>query len=95
MLLNTRTNRIVLFFALIAGVALLAGCTGRTIIDVNIDPTTGVGDIVIQPQATQPAPAADGGGNNMNQVLLFGVVVALLIGTLAVVMASSRRRRPE
>jgi hypothetical protein len=94
MLLNTRTNRIVLFFVLIAGVALLAGCTGRTIIDVNIDPTTGVGDIVIQPQATQPAPAADG-GNNMNQVLLFGVVVALLIGTLAVVMASSRRRRPE
>ncbi|MGH2581408.1 MAG: hypothetical protein ACRDFQ_00755 [Anaerolineales bacterium] len=93
--MNNRRKRALVLFVLITGVALLAGCTGRTVIDVNIDPTTGVGDIIIQPQATEPAPAIDGGGNNMNQVLLFGVVVALLIGTLAVVMASSRRRRVE
>jgi hypothetical protein len=81
--------------------SLLVGCSGRTVIDVNIDPETGEGDIVIDPVAP---PEDDGGGDTdgatdsgtpndpqMSQVALFAVIAALFIGVVAIVIAVSRR----
>lgn len=75
---------------------VLAACSGTTQIDVNLDPTTGSGDIVItgdQDPAGGESDAADDqvGSTDMSQVVLFGVVVALLLGTVAIVLSASRR----
>lgn len=79
--------------------SLLAACTGRTVIDVNIDPTTGSGDIVIiPPEEEQPAPSdsdSDTENTDMSQVALFAVIVALLLGTAAIVVSVARRPRDE
>jgi hypothetical protein len=90
-----------------AGIALivllstsaLVACSGRTVIDVNIDPTTGAGDIVINPpeEEEQPPIIIDNSGNqsdsNMSQVALFAVIVALLLGTAAIIISVARRPR--
>jgi hypothetical protein len=81
--------------------SVLVGCSGRTVIDVNIDPETGEGDIVIDPVAP---PEDDGGGDTggatdsgtpndpqMSQIALFAVIAALFIGVVAIVIAVSRR----
>lgn len=75
-------------------VLFLVACTGRTVIDVNIDPTTGAGGIVINPGATS-APAADSGagGADFSTIALFAIIVSLFLGTIAIVLAVARRPR--
>lgn len=80
--------------------SVLVGCSGRTVIDVNIDPETGEGDIVIDPVAP---PEDDGGDTDgatdngtpndpqMSQIALFAVIAALFIGVVAIVIAVQRR----
>lgn len=78
--------------------SLLVGCTGRTVIDVNIDPETGEGDIVIDP-VVQPTDDGSGGNTDsgtssspeMSQFALFAVILAFFVGVIAIVIAVSRR----
>lgn len=83
-----------LVFALAA-----SACEGTTFIDVNIDPTTGAGNIVVtgdqDNSGETDASDAQVGNTDMSQVVLFGVVVALLLGTVAIVISSSRRPSGE
>jgi hypothetical protein len=81
--------------------SLLVGCSGRTVIDVNIDPETGEGNIIVDPAA----PPEDDGGEDtdgatdsgtpndpqMSQIALFAVIAALFIGVVAIVIAVQRR----
>jgi hypothetical protein len=82
--------------------SLLVGCSGRTVIDVNIDPETGEGNIVVDPAAqpeddggqdTDGAAVDSGTPNNpqMSQIALFAVIAALFIGVVAIVIAVQRR----
>jgi hypothetical protein len=78
----------------------LAACSGQTLIDVNIDPTTGSGQIVVNPPAAQPTALPDTGGTtststDMSQVALFAIVVILLLGVMAIVFSVARRPRRE
>ncbi len=92
------THKKILFTFLLIGIfsaPLLAACSGPTVIDVNIDPTTGAGNIVVNPppeeqQATQ-APADT--SSDMSQVALFAIIVILLLGVMAIVFSVARRPR--
>jgi hypothetical protein len=83
-----------LVFALVA-----SACEGTTFIDVNIDPTTGAGNIVVTGDQDNSGETDAGdtqvGNTDMSQVVLFGVVVALLLGTVAIVISASRRPSGE
>jgi hypothetical protein len=89
-----------IFIALLLS-SLLVGCSGRTVIDVNIDPETGEGNIVVDPAApeddggqdTDGAAVDSGTPNNpqMSQIALFAVIAALFIGVVAIVIAVQRR----
>ena len=76
----------------------LAACSGPTLIDVNIDPTTGSGQIVVNPPEAQPTAlsnTSETGGTitDMSQVALFAIVVILLLGVMAIVLSVARRPR--
>lgn len=89
-------KRSLFFFALIGLLSsiLLAACDGSALINVNYDPTEGVGNIVIiGNQDDQPAAQQTDPDTSMSQLLLFGLVIALLLGTIAIVMSVSRRPR--
>lgn len=78
----------------------LSACNGTTLIDVNLDPTTGAGNIVVSGDQEGGDTSSDAGnqqvGNtDMSQVVLFGVIVALLLGTAAIVISASRRPSGE
>jgi hypothetical protein len=95
---KTKKQGILLFIVVtLLGTMALTAC-GGAVIDVNVDPETGQGNIVVND------PPDDGGeidvdinnndGNqNMSQILLFGIVLALLLGTVAIVVSTSRRDR--
>jgi hypothetical protein len=75
--------------------ALLAACSGQTLIDVNIDPTTGSGNIVVNPPP-QATPIPETGAqppSDMSQVALFAIIVILLLGVMAIVFSVARRPR--
>lgn len=86
--------------SLFSGLALSA-CSGTTVVDVNLDPTTGSGNIVVTGnQEKTSSDAGDAGdtqvGNtDMSQVVLFGVIVTLLLGTAIIVISSNRRPSGE
>ncbi len=88
-----------LFFTSVFSTLFLAACSGRTLIDVNIDPTTGSGQIVVNPPAQATAVPDTGGTGNtstdMSQVALFAIVVILLLGVMAIVFSVARRPRRE
>jgi hypothetical protein len=87
-----------LFLVSIFSTLFLAACSGPTLIDVNIDPTTGSGQIVVNPPAEQPTAAPATGGSSstdMSQVALFAIVVILLLGVMAIVFSVARRPRRE
>lgn len=88
---------LVLFFVSISSTLFLAACSGPTVIDVNIDPTTGAGNIVVNPPPTaQPAAGGSGGTTtDMSQVALFAIIVILLLGVMAIVFSVARRPRRE
>jgi len=78
------------------GAALLSACAGPTLIDVNIDPTTGSGNIVVNPPPQQATPVPDTGtSGDMSQVALFAIIVILLLGVMAIVFSVARRPRRE
>jgi hypothetical protein len=77
----------------LVGSVLLAACDGTAFINVDYDPTEGVGNIVITGnQDDQPSQQPDQ-DTSMSQLLLFGLVIALLLGTIAIVMSVARRPR--
>ncbi len=86
-----------LFFISIFSPLFLAACSGPTVIDVNIDPTTGAGNIVVNPPpAAQPTAAGTGGTTtDVSQVALFAIIVILLLGVMAIVFSVARRPRRE
>lgn len=92
--LSLRKRSLLLFalISLLSGV-LLASCDGTALINVNYDPTEGVGNIVITGNQDDPAVQQDNADSNMSQLLLFGLVIALLLGTIAIVVSVSRRPR--
>jgi hypothetical protein len=85
---------------LFSGLAL-AACNGTTVVDVNLDPTTGAGNIVVTGNQDDGSSADNGAGSaqvgntDMSQVVLFGVIIALLLGTAAIVISATRRPREE
>jgi len=86
-------------FSLFAGL-FLAACGGTTLIDVNLDPTTGAGNIVVTGNQDPGAPPDNSGdatvGNtDMSQVVLFVIIIALLLGTAAIIISASRRSSQE
>lgn len=88
-------KRSLLLFALVGllGSLMLTACDGTAFIDINYDPTEGVGNIVITgDQDEQPAQQTNG-DTNMSQLLLFGLVVVMLLGTVAIVASVASRRR--
>lgn len=101
-MINSKKKHGILFFiafTLLATMALTA-CSGGAVIDVNVDPNTGQGNIVVN--SDQPSDGdgdvdvdinTDDGNQDMSQILLFGIVVALLLGTVAIVVSTSRRDR--
>lgn len=98
---NVRRNvSLVVLLSFFSALALSA-CSGTTVVDVNLDPTTGSGNIVVT--GNQDEAASDGGdagnaqvGNtDMSQVVLFGVIVILLLGTAIIVVSSNRRPSGE
>jgi hypothetical protein len=85
-----------LFILSTLGAALLSACAGQTLIDVNIDPTTGSGQIVVNPPAQQATQIPDTGAqppSDMSQVALFAIIVILLLGVMAIVFSVARRPR--
>jgi len=83
-----------LFLVSIFSTLFMAACSGPTLIDVNIDPTTGSGNVVINPPPAQPTAAPSGGTTtDMSQVALFAIVVILLLGVMAIVFSVARRPR--
>ncbi len=100
MLKTNKKNGILLFIAVVMlGTMALTACSGSAVIDVNVDPNTGQGNIVVN--SDQPSDGDgeidvdinDDGNQDMSQILLFGIVVALLLGTVAIVVSTSRRDR--
>jgi hypothetical protein len=97
--LNTSRKTILfsLFVISIFSTLFLAACSGPTLIDVNIDPTTGSGQIVVNPppQATAlpDTGAIPSSSTDMSQVALFAIVVILLLGVMAIVLSVARRPR--
>jgi hypothetical protein len=96
-----RNLSLLVLLSLFCGLAL-AACSGTTLVDVNIDPTTGSGDIVITGDQdgggttdNSGAGSAQVGNTDMSQVVLFGVIIALLLGTAAIVISASRRPSGE
>lgn len=83
------------FLVIILSMFFLAACSGRTLINVNIDPTTGSGNIVVNPPAAQPTTAPAGTSTGMSQVALFAIVVILLLGVMAIIFSVARRPRQE
>lgn len=87
-----------LLLSLVLGLVASA-CDGTTFIDVNIDPTTGAGNIVVTGDQDDSGDADAGeaqvGSTDMSQVVLFGVVIALLLATVAIVISASRRPSGE
>lgn len=86
-----------LFLVSIFSTLFMAACSGPTLIDVNIDPTTGSGQIVVNPPAAQPTALPDTGSTStdMSQVALFAIVVILLLGVMAIVFSVARRPRRD
>lgn len=78
-----------LFLASIFSTFFLVACSGA-LIDINIDPTTGTGNIIVNPQATA-APTGGTGSTDMSQVALFAIVVIVLLGVMAIVFSVARR----
>lgn len=98
--MNNSVTRRIVTVALVCLLALLAlsACSGTTQIDVNIDPTTGTGNILVtgdENNGEAEAGDAQVGNTDMSQVVLFGVVIALLLGTVAIVISSTRRPAGE
>lgn len=93
-IISKRSVAALLALGLLSALAL-AACSGTTQIDVNLDPTTGSGNIVVTGDEDQGGQSEAGdaqvGSTDMSQVVLFGVVVALLLGTVAIVLSASRR----
>jgi hypothetical protein len=92
----TSRNRSLFLLAMcLFSLLALTACSGRTVIDFNIDPTTGVGNVVVNPAATAviPETGAQPAADDMSQVALFAVIVAILLGTIAIVFAVARRPR--
>lgn len=75
--------------------ALLAACSGPTTIDVNFDPTTGAGNIIVNPPPQEPTPVGAGTTGDVSQVALFAIVVIVLLGVMAIVFSVARRPRRE
>jgi hypothetical protein len=99
--LNVRLSlALLLVLSLFSGLALSA-CNGTTLVDVNIDPTTGTGNIIVtgnqddNSSTDNGAGSAQVGNTDMSQVVLFGVIIALLLGTAAIVISATRRPREE
>lgn len=97
-MINTRKHLLLgLFIIGLFASVLLTACSGQTVIDVNIDPTTGTGNIVVNPPPTQQQlPETGGSGQSatdMSQVALFAIVVILLMGVMAIVVSVARRPR--
>jgi hypothetical protein len=93
-----KRNLSLLVLVALLGVMSLAACDGSAVIDVNMDPETGEGNIVVDADDDSGGGEVDVTGDgtsdvNMTQVALFGVIIALLLGTVAIVMSSSRRSR--
>ncbi len=88
-----------LSFTSVFSTLFLAACSGPTLIDVNIDPTTGSGQIVVNPPAQATASPDTGGTGStptdMSQVALFAIVVILLLGVMAIVFSVARRPKSE
>lgn len=88
-----------LFAISILSTLFLAACSGQTVIDVNIDPTTGAGSIVVNPPAGEQGIPETGGeaqpSADMSQVALFAIVVILLLGVMAIIFSVARRPRRE
>lgn len=88
----------ILFIVLISllGTMALTACSGSAVIDVNMNPDTGTGNIVITGDEDNPdevnVDVDNDGDQDLSQILLFGIVVALLLGTVAIVVSTSRRR---
>jgi hypothetical protein len=98
----TTPRKVVFAFLLLGtfGAAILSACAGQTLIDVNIDPTTGSGQIVVNPPPQQATAIPDTGGSaagssDMSQVALFAIIVILLLGVMAIVFSVARRPRRE
>jgi hypothetical protein len=101
MLKTNKKNGILLFIAVVLlGTMALTACSGSAVIDVNVDPNTGQGNIVVN--SDQPSDGdgeldvdinTDDGNQDMSQILLFGIVIALLLGTVAIVVSTTRRDR--
>jgi hypothetical protein len=93
-----RNLSLLVILSLFSGLAL-AACNGTTLVDVNLDPTTGAGNIVVTGNqddgSTTGAGDAQVGNTDMSQVVLFGVIIALLLGTAAIVISASRRPSGE
>ncbi len=88
-----------ILFSLFAGL-FLASCSGTTLVDINLDPTTGAGNIVVtgnQDEGSTPSDSGDAtvGNTDMSQVVLFGVIIAVLLGTAAIIISASRRSSQE
>ena len=92
-----KQSAIFLVLVSLLGVFVLAACNGTAVIDVNVDPETGQGNIVVtgDDDGGEVDVNVDDNSNNagMSQILLFGIVVALLLGTVAIVVSTSRRDR--
>lgn len=91
LMLRQRNLFVFVLVGLLSAVFLTA-CDGTAFIDINFDPTEGVGNIVITGDQDEPAPQTDD-DTSMSQLLLFGLVIALLLGTVAIVMSLARRPR--
>jgi ABC-type dipeptide/oligopeptide/nickel transport system permease subunit len=89
----------VLIFILVSLIATMAlTACGGAVIDVNVDPNTGQGNIVVNDHPSNDEGVdvditTDDNNQDMSQILLFGIVVALLLGTVAIVVSTSRRER--
>jgi hypothetical protein len=94
-----RNISIFILLSLFAG-SFLAACSGTTLVDVNLDPTTGAGNIVITGNQNEGSTSNDSGAapvgtTDMSQVVLFGVIILVLLGTAAIIITSSRRPNQE
>jgi hypothetical protein len=97
---SVKKHGILLFIALtLLGTMALTACSGSAVIDVNVDPNTGQGNIVVNSDQSSDGDGldvdinTDDDNQDMSQILLFGIVVALLLGTVAIVVSTSRRDR--
>jgi hypothetical protein len=91
-----KQKAIFLVLVSLLGAFALAACDGMAVIDVNVDPETGQGNIVVNSDddgGEVDVNVDDNSNADMSQILLFGIVVALLLGTVAIVVSTSRRDR--